>query len=177
MRTPCVCADPGFVRYQAYEDGAGNVTMISHADGWESRYLHQDEFMLEVGQDVARGQQVGWTGTTGHSTGPHLHFELRDHGNPVDPYPLITWDIGEGDMDMTEEQMQQLGQWMQEQTAVVLNTLVGPGWFGWQNLLGQWEQDTRTIINAHTDAVAGGARAPEPEATVPTTVEAQAVDD
>ena len=111
---------------------------------------------------VARGQTIAFTGSTGHSTGPHLHHELRQWGVAVDPYPLCTYggqlpgSIGD---EMTDEQLATLGQWMQEQTGVILDVLVGSGWRGNSGLLAAWHWDTRNVINAHTDAAVGAGPA------------------
>jgi hypothetical protein len=91
MGTPVWCGDDGFVRYLAYEaGGAGNTVTVEHVDG-ETRYHHLDSFACTQGQTMWRGDVVGYVGTTGASTGPHLHYEIRLGGEPVDPLPLITY--------------------------------------------------------------------------------------
>jgi murein DD-endopeptidase MepM/ murein hydrolase activator NlpD len=65
--------------------GYGNYSCIAHAGGLATCYAHQSQFMVSSGQRVSRNQVIGLTGNTGNSTGPHLHFEVRLNGTPVDP--------------------------------------------------------------------------------------------
>ena len=63
----------------------GNLVVIDHGDGLSTAYAHQSRVGVRSGQRVARGAVIGWVGSTGASTGPHLHFETRVNGEPVDP--------------------------------------------------------------------------------------------
>ena len=63
----------------------GNYVIIEHADGFSTVYAHMDEILCEKGQEVAQGDEIGTVGTTGMSTGPHLHFELSRDGVFVNP--------------------------------------------------------------------------------------------
>jgi murein DD-endopeptidase MepM/ murein hydrolase activator NlpD len=67
----------------------GNLITIKHADGVETRYAHLSATQVKEGDHVEAGQPIGAVGTTGYSTGPHLHFEVRKDGQPVDPEPLL----------------------------------------------------------------------------------------
>jgi murein DD-endopeptidase MepM/ murein hydrolase activator NlpD len=67
----------------------GNLVTIRHADGFETRYAHLSSVDVQVGAKVESGQPIGKVGTTGYSTGPHLHFEVRKDGATVDPAPLL----------------------------------------------------------------------------------------
>lgn len=68
--------------------GGGLMIFIEHPNGLETRYMHLSDFAVEVGDQVQKGQLIGYTGNTGASTGPHLHFELLDHGMRVDSLSL-----------------------------------------------------------------------------------------
>ncbi|HMC52571.1 MAG TPA: M23 family metallopeptidase, partial [Acidimicrobiales bacterium] len=65
--------------------GYGNATIIDHDGSLATLYGHQEAIVVTVGQHVQRGQVIGYVGCTGFCTGPHLHFEVRVNGTPVDP--------------------------------------------------------------------------------------------
>ena len=67
----------------------GNLVMIRHDNGFETRYAHLSAVSVVKGDRVAPGQEVGKVGSTGYSTGPHLHFEVRRGGATIDPTPLL----------------------------------------------------------------------------------------
>lgn len=85
--TPVVATASGRVSRANRSESYGNVIYLTHANGVESRYAHLDAFAegLTEGATVTAGELIGYVGTTGRSTGPHLHFELRVGGTPVDP--------------------------------------------------------------------------------------------
>ena len=83
--TPIRAAASGTVIYCGWESGYGNLTVIDHGGNLATAYGHQSSIAVSCGQTVAQGQVIGYVGSTGHSTGPHLHFEVRVNGNPVDP--------------------------------------------------------------------------------------------
>jgi murein DD-endopeptidase MepM/ murein hydrolase activator NlpD len=83
--TPIWAADGGKIVYAAWMDGYGNVVALDHGGGISTLYAHQSSIAVSYGQTVTKGQVVGYVGSTGYSTGPHLHFEVRVNGNPVDP--------------------------------------------------------------------------------------------
>ena len=84
--TPIHAADSGTVIYATWMGGYGNVIIIDHGRGISTLYAHQSSLAVGTGAHVVtRGQVVGYVGSTGFSTGPHLHFEVRVNGNPVDP--------------------------------------------------------------------------------------------
>ena len=83
--TPIHAADSGTVIYAAGMSGYGNVIVIDHGGGLSTLYAHQSGFAVGTGAGVSRGQVIGYVGMTGYTTGPHLHFEVRVGGSPVDP--------------------------------------------------------------------------------------------
>ncbi len=82
---PIHSAAAGTVIYASWMGGYGNVIIVDHGDGLSTLYAHQSSLAVGNGARVTRGQTVGYVGSTGFSTGPHLHFEVRVNGNPVDP--------------------------------------------------------------------------------------------
>jgi murein DD-endopeptidase MepM/ murein hydrolase activator NlpD len=83
--TPIHAAAAGRVVYAGWMSGYGNLVAIDHGGGVSTAYGHQSSIAVSVGQVVAQGQTVGYVGCTGHCFGPHLHFEVRINGTPVDP--------------------------------------------------------------------------------------------
>ena len=83
--TPIHAAASGRVVYAGWMEGYGNLVAIDHGRGLSTAYAHQSSIAAGVGQTVAQGQVIGYVGCTGHCFGPHLHFEVRVNGAPVDP--------------------------------------------------------------------------------------------
>lgn len=90
MGTPIVAAAAGTVTYAGEMGSYGEIVIIDHGNGIESRYAHQAWVDVAVGQPVAAGDVIGAVGSTGRSTGPHLHFEIRVDGTAVDPEPWFS---------------------------------------------------------------------------------------
>jgi len=88
--TPIYAAASGTVVYAGWEGGYGNLTVIDHGGGLATAYGHQSRLGVSNGQVVTRGQVIGYVGSTGHSTGPHLHFEVRVNGVPNDPLNYLS---------------------------------------------------------------------------------------
>lgn len=86
MWDPIVGVADGVVAFAGWGGGYGNLVIVEHGRDWVSYYAHLDQIAVEVGQEVRQGDLLGAAGTTGYSTGPHLHFELRYQGRPVDPH-------------------------------------------------------------------------------------------
>ena len=84
-----VASSGGTVTKAGWGGGYGYVVYIKHPGGAETRYAHCSKVLVSVGQTVKQGQRIALTGNTGVSTGPHLHFELRLNGTPVDPYAYM----------------------------------------------------------------------------------------
>ena len=90
MGTPILASARGVVTYAAWSDaGYGNFVIVQHANGYVSRYAHLSRYEAQVGQVLAQGQVLGYVGSTGNSTGPHLHFEILYNGSPLDPLVLL----------------------------------------------------------------------------------------
>jgi murein DD-endopeptidase MepM/ murein hydrolase activator NlpD len=87
---PIWAAEDGRVLSAGSNGGYGLATVIDHGGGLSTLYGHQSSIGVSAGQTVRRGQQIGLVGTTGLSTGCHLHFEVRINGEPVDPVPYLT---------------------------------------------------------------------------------------
>ncbi|MFN6935720.1 MAG: M23 family metallopeptidase, partial [Tsuneonella sp.] len=86
---PIYAAAKGRVSYVGQKSGYGNVVEISHGNGMITRYAHMSKFHSRVGQEVAAGDVIGAIGSTGRSTGPHLHFEVRVNDRAVNPRPFL----------------------------------------------------------------------------------------
>lgn len=87
--TPVVAAAGGTVVHAGPAGTYGNLVTIRHADGMETRYAHLSAVTVERGAHVGQGDEIGKVGSTGASTGPHLHFELRQDGTPRDPSSIL----------------------------------------------------------------------------------------
>jgi murein DD-endopeptidase MepM/ murein hydrolase activator NlpD len=83
--TPIHAAAAGKVIYCGWMSGYGNLEMIDHGGGIATLYGHESRVLAPCGAEVAQGQIIGYSGCTGFCTGPHVHFEVRVNGNPVDP--------------------------------------------------------------------------------------------
>ncbi len=87
--THVMAARAGRVIWAGWRGGYGYTVMIDHGGGYVSLYGHLSDFFVEVGQYVRAGQRIASMGSTGNSTGPHLHFEVQKDGQPVDPMGLL----------------------------------------------------------------------------------------
>jgi hypothetical protein len=86
-------AAPGIVGYVGNElRGYGNVVMVVHPGGWVTLYAHNKRMIVRAGERVQQGQQLATLGSTGRSTGPHVHFELIYRGRNCDPLPFVSQD-------------------------------------------------------------------------------------
>jgi murein DD-endopeptidase MepM/ murein hydrolase activator NlpD len=78
-------AADGIVSMAELSEGYGNIVKVQHGSGLETRYAHASKLLVKVGERVVKGQAVALVGSTGRSTGPHLHYEIRYNGNSLDP--------------------------------------------------------------------------------------------
>lgn len=79
----------GTVTFSGWGNGYGKYVVINHGDGMQTYYAHCSELLVSAGQTVSEGQMIAKIGMTGYTTGPHLHFEIRINGVPVNAYPYI----------------------------------------------------------------------------------------
>jgi murein DD-endopeptidase MepM/ murein hydrolase activator NlpD len=86
--SPVVAAAPGRVVYAGWEGGYGKLVTVDHGWGYQTRYGHNARILVRVGQRVERGQVLASAGSTGNSTGTHVHFEIRVNGRAENP---VTW--------------------------------------------------------------------------------------
>ena len=86
---PIYSAAAGIVTFAGWRGGYGKTVEITHGNGMMTRYAHMSRFHSREGQEVAAGDLIGAIGSTGRSTGPHLHFEVRINGRPVNPKPYL----------------------------------------------------------------------------------------
>ena len=82
-------AASGTVEYAGWISGYGNTVIINHGGGVTTLYGHNQSLAASVGQQVSQGETIAYCGSTGNSTGPHCHFEVRQNGSPVSPYGYL----------------------------------------------------------------------------------------
>ncbi len=89
--TPVYAADSGYVVVAGWrESGYGNTVIINHGNGFQTLYAHLSAISVSAGQSVVKGQRVGLMGNTGYSTGPHLHFEIREGSKLCNPLEFVS---------------------------------------------------------------------------------------
>lgn len=87
---PIVATRGGVVTVAAFQDGgAGYYVSINHGDGFSSIYMHMTHYIVKAGDYVSQGQTIGYVGSTGGSTGPHLHFGIYKDGKSVNPVDYV----------------------------------------------------------------------------------------
>ena len=87
--SPIIAVASGVVTWSSKRYGFGIMVEVNHGNGYVTRYAHNKRNIVDVGQTVKKGQQIAVMGSTGRSTGPHVHFEVLKNGRPVDPMPYI----------------------------------------------------------------------------------------
>lgn len=87
--TPIYAAADGTVTTARYSGNAGNLIIINHGNGLQTYYMHCHKIFVKAGQKVTKGQNIGQVGTTGNSTGPHLHFQVMSGGTAVNPMKYL----------------------------------------------------------------------------------------
>lgn len=86
---PIYAAAPGVVSYAGWKGGYGKAVVIDHDNGCQTLYGHMSRILVDVGQSISRGDTIGRVGSTGHSTGPHVHFEVRKNGTFCNPLTYL----------------------------------------------------------------------------------------
>ena len=87
--TPLLAVNDGVVVFVGWKGSYGKTVIIRHGGGYESLYAHQSRYRVRKGQKVKQGQIIGYVGSTGRSTGPHLHFEIIKHGRRINPLKVL----------------------------------------------------------------------------------------
>lgn len=91
LNTPIYAAADGVVTFTGRDGGYGKTIVIDHGEAYETLYAHLHTIDVSTGDKVVKGDKIGGMGTTGRSTGVHLHYEIRKYGEPIDPYLYITF--------------------------------------------------------------------------------------
>jgi murein DD-endopeptidase MepM/ murein hydrolase activator NlpD len=89
MGAPVVATADGEVVMSGSSGGYGNLVQLNHGNGISTLYGHNSQLIVKVGQTVKKGQVIAYAGSTGKSTGPHVHYEVRVNNNPVDPMKYL----------------------------------------------------------------------------------------
>ena len=87
--TPVRATADGMVAFASWGGQYGKLVIVDHGNGMQTYYAHMSQFDVITGQEIRRGDTVGRSGSSGKSTGPHLHYEVRMGGTPIDPYPYL----------------------------------------------------------------------------------------
>jgi LysM repeat protein len=87
--TPVSAAKDGIVTYAGWMGGYGKLVVIQHSDNYSTRYGHLSQILVSKGQRVRQSNTLGYVGSTGRSTGPHLHFEVREDGKALNPFKIL----------------------------------------------------------------------------------------
>lgn len=89
-----LAAADGVVAFAGWSNGYGQLVTVDHGFGFVTRYGHNSELLVQEGDRVVRGEVIAQVGSTGRSTGPHVHYEVHRHGVPVNPYRYLARDDG-----------------------------------------------------------------------------------
>ena len=99
MGKPIYASGDGYVRKAYFSKSYGNVIFIDHGFGYETRYAHMSRFNIEEGQKVKRGDIIGFIGSSGWSTAPHLHYEITLNGKHIDPVPYLSKNLNKEEFE------------------------------------------------------------------------------
>ncbi len=107
--TPVYATGDGTIKSAKWHSGYGNVIEIDHGFGYTTRYAHMSKFQVSTAQKVKRGDLIGYSGNTGKSTGPHLHYEVRLRGVPQNPVNYYFYDLSPEEYDAMIAQSENTG--------------------------------------------------------------------
>lgn len=113
--TDVLAAKDGTVILSGWNGGYGKCVIIQHEDGYQTLYAHMSSLYTKSGQTVKRGAHIGEVGSTGNSTGPHLHLELRKNGSPVDPDGILEYYSGTPDSSSRAKELMLIGETYQDE--------------------------------------------------------------
>ena len=105
--TPIYATADGVVKFAGRNGGYGNLVMLDHKYGYQTRYGHMNRILVRRGQKIKRGDKIGEVGSTGVSTAPHLHYEVRIHNKPVDPSTYFFNDMSLNKQIVSKNQLNQ----------------------------------------------------------------------
>jgi murein DD-endopeptidase MepM/ murein hydrolase activator NlpD len=103
MGTPVHATADGTVKSAAMVNGYGREVVLDNGAGLETCYGHMSGFAVMAGQNVIRGQVIGYVGMSGRTTGPHLHYEVRIHNTPVNPHKYLRVTLAGMDSDSSSK--------------------------------------------------------------------------
>lgn len=106
--TPIYATGDGKVKSADRQGGYGNCVVINHGYGYQTLYAHMNKYIVRAGQNVKRGDIIGYVGTTGMSTGPHLHYEIHKDGKPIDPVSYFYQDVSPDEFKVLLDKSQQM---------------------------------------------------------------------
>jgi len=106
--TPVYATGDGKIKLAGRDGGYGNAVIISHGYGYETLYAHMSKIKARGGQTVKRGDIIGYVGSTGLSTGPHLHYEIHKDGKPIDPVSYFYQDVSPDEFKILLDKSQQM---------------------------------------------------------------------
>jgi murein DD-endopeptidase MepM/ murein hydrolase activator NlpD len=95
MKTPTYATADAFVEWAGHhkESGFGNLVILQHSYGFRTYFGHLNKIVVKSGQFVKKGELIAYTGNSGLSSGPHLHYEIRFRRRVIDPYGFVKWNI------------------------------------------------------------------------------------
>ncbi len=126
--TPVQASETGDVALADYSTTPyGNYVLLNHREGFQTLYAHLSGIIVSTGDPVLQNQMIGYSGNSGNSTGPHLHFEMRCENKPIDPQPYLDRTHGIGQPATSDGNGKKSGMAQWQVLCDVLNVRSGPG--------------------------------------------------